>query len=59
MPYELEPRYPIVGGKLDFGFDALAAEAARARGLLSIDGPAALDWTHPCSGLMAWSLTSL
>src|SRR5688572_11278425 len=53
MQYELEPRYPIVGGKLDIGFDALAAEATRAHGLLSIDGPAALDWTHFTRALAA------
>lgn len=30
MPYELKPRYPIVGGELEIGYDALAADAARA-----------------------------
>jgi mannose-6-phosphate isomerase class I len=53
MPYELEPRYPIVGGKLDFGYDALATDATGARGLLAIDGPAALDWTRFIHELVA------
>src|SRR5687767_3491158 len=53
MPYELEPRYPIVGGNLDIGFDALAAEAPGARGLLSIDGPAAVDWARFTRALVA------
>ena len=45
MPYDLLPRYPIVGGTLEIGHDALAAEAARlAPGVLAIDGPAAFDW---------------
>jgi hypothetical protein len=45
MPYELEPRYPIVGGTLEVGYGALAAEAAAAvPGVLAIDGPATLDW---------------
>ena len=46
MPYELEPRYPIVGGTLEVGYGALASEAAGVvPGVLAIDGPAALDWT--------------
>jgi mannose-6-phosphate isomerase class I len=46
MPYEHEPRYPIVDGKLEIGYGALAADAAGvAPGVLAIDGPAALDWT--------------
>jgi mannose-6-phosphate isomerase class I len=53
MPYELEPRYPVVGGDLDIGYDALAADAARVRGVLAIDGPAALDWTRFIPALVA------
>jgi mannose-6-phosphate isomerase class I len=46
MPYELEPRYPVVGGELDIGYDALADDAShRSSGVLAIDGPGALDWT--------------
>jgi len=46
MPYELEPRYPIVDGKLEVGYGPLAAAAAGVvPGVLAIDGPAALDWT--------------
>ena len=54
MPYELEPRYTVVGGELDVGYDALAADAARVRlGVLAIDGPGALDWTGFMRGLVA------
>jgi mannose-6-phosphate isomerase class I len=54
MPYELEPRYTVVGGELDIGYDALAADAARVgMGVLAIDGPGALDWTGFMGGLVA------
>ncbi len=54
MPYELEPRYPIVDGKLEIGYGALAADAAGVvPGVLAIDGPAALDWTSFIRSLVA------
>ncbi len=54
MPYELEPRYPIVDGKLEVGYRALATEAAGVLpGVLAIDGPAALDWTTFMRSLVA------
>jgi mannose-6-phosphate isomerase class I len=54
MPYELEPRYPIVDGKLEIGFRALAADAAGVvPGVLAIDGPAALDWSSFIRSLVA------
>src|SRR5688572_5731126 len=54
MPYELEPRYPIVGGKLEIGYGALAADAAGVLpGVLAIDGPAALDWSSFIKSLVA------
>ena len=54
MPYELEPRYAVVGGELDIGYDVLAADAARVGlGVLAIDGPGALDWTVFMRGLVA------
>ena len=54
MPYDLEPRNPIVDGKLEVGYGALAADAARVvPGVLAIDGPAALDWTSFIQSLVA------
>jgi mannose-6-phosphate isomerase class I len=54
MPYELEPRYPIVGGTLEIGYRALATDAAGVvPGVLAIDGPAALDWTSFIRSLVA------
>lgn len=54
MPYELEPRYPIVGGTLEVGYGPLAAEAAGVvPGVLAIDGPAAVDWTSFIRSLVA------
>jgi mannose-6-phosphate isomerase class I len=54
MPYELEPRYPIVDGKLEIGYRALAADAAGVvPGVLAIDGPAALDWWSFINSLVA------
>jgi mannose-6-phosphate isomerase class I len=45
MSYDPNPRYPLVGGEVDHGFEALAAEVARERpGVLAIDGPATLPW---------------
>jgi mannose-6-phosphate isomerase class I len=53
VPYELEPRYPIVGGKTEIGYDALAADAVRTGGLLAIDGPAALGWKRFIGSLVS------
>ena len=53
MPYELEPRYPVVGGELEIGYEALAENAARVSGVLAIDGPGALDWTRFIEALLA------
>lgn len=54
MPYELEPRYPIVGGTLEVEYAPLAAEAAGVvPGVLAIDGPAALNWTSFIGSLVA------
>src|SRR4029453_4421627 len=45
MTYNPEPRYPLVGGEVDAGWEPLAAEVARRRPrVLAIDGPAALRW---------------
>jgi hypothetical protein len=53
MPYDLEPRYPVVGGELEIGYDALAEHAARVSGVLAIDGPGALDWARFIEALVA------
>jgi mannose-6-phosphate isomerase class I len=54
MPYEHEPRYPIVDAKLEVGYRALAADAAGVvPGVLAIDGPAALDWATFMLSLVA------
>ena len=45
MSYTATPRYPVVGGAVEAGFEPLAAAIARERpGVLAIDGPAALPW---------------
>src|SRR5687767_5739920 len=54
MHYELEPRYPILDGKLEIGYEPLAAGAAGVMpGVLAIDGPAALDWISFIRSLVA------
>jgi mannose-6-phosphate isomerase class I len=43
--YNATPKYPVVGGAVEAGFEPLAAEIARERPrVLAIDGPAALPW---------------
>jgi mannose-6-phosphate isomerase class I len=45
MSYDPSPRYPVVGGVVETGFEPLAAEIARERPrVLAVDGPAALAW---------------
>jgi mannose-6-phosphate isomerase class I len=45
MTYDPEPRYPLVGGEVQAGWEPLAAEVARRHPrVLAIDGPAALPW---------------
>src|SRR4029453_1876241 len=45
MPYDPEPRYPLVAGEVQAGWEPLAAEVARRHPrVLAIDGPAALPW---------------
>jgi mannose-6-phosphate isomerase class I len=45
MSYDANPRYPVVGGFVENGFEPLAAEIARERPrVLAVDGPAALPW---------------
>jgi mannose-6-phosphate isomerase class I len=43
--YDPEPRYSVVGGSVEVGYEAPAAElAGRAPCVVAIDGPAALEW---------------
>jgi mannose-6-phosphate isomerase class I len=45
MTYDPEPRYPLVAGEVQAGWEPLAAEVARRHTrVLAIDGPAALPW---------------
>jgi mannose-6-phosphate isomerase class I len=45
VSYDATPRYPVVDGALEAGYEPLAAEIARERPrVLAIDGPAALPW---------------
>jgi mannose-6-phosphate isomerase class I len=45
MSYDPSPRYPVVGGRIELGYDALAAELVRQRPpVVAVDGPAALEW---------------
>jgi mannose-6-phosphate isomerase class I len=45
VSYDPEPRYPVVGGEVQAGWEALAADVARRRPrVLAVDGPAALPW---------------
>jgi mannose-6-phosphate isomerase class I len=54
MSYEANPRYPIVGGTVENGFEPLAAEVALARPrVLAVDGPAALPWDALSAALLA------
>jgi len=52
VSYDPNPRYPLTGGEVQRGFDALADKVARASSrTLSIDGPAALSWADFLTGL--------
>jgi mannose-6-phosphate isomerase class I len=45
VTYDPEPRYPVAGGEVQSGYEALAADVARRRpGVLAVDGPPALPW---------------
>jgi mannose-6-phosphate isomerase class I len=45
VTYDPEPRYPVVAGGVEVGYEALAVEVARRRPrVLAVDGPAALPW---------------
>jgi hypothetical protein len=45
VTYDPFPCYPVAGGKVEFGSDALAEDLARTRPVVvALDGPAALPW---------------
>jgi mannose-6-phosphate isomerase class I len=50
MPYDLEPRYPVSGGVVEYGYAPLVAAANEAR-VIAIDGPAAAPWKRFISDL--------
>ena len=53
MSYDANPRYPVVGGAVENGLEALAAEIARERPrVLAVDGPAALPWDTLAAALV-------
>jgi mannose-6-phosphate isomerase class I len=52
VSYDANPRYPVVGGTVESGFDPLAAEIARERPrVVAVDGPAALPWDTVAAAL--------
>jgi mannose-6-phosphate isomerase class I len=52
VTYDAEPRYPVVGGHVDTGYGAPAADVARRRpDVLAIDGPAVLPWERFAAAL--------
>jgi mannose-6-phosphate isomerase class I len=54
LSYDANPRYPVVGGAVENGFDRLAADIARERPrVLALDGPAALPWDTLTTSLVA------
>jgi mannose-6-phosphate isomerase class I len=53
VSYDPNPRYPVVGGIVENGFEPLAAEIARGKpGVVAIDGPAALPWDALAASLV-------
>jgi mannose-6-phosphate isomerase class I len=52
VSYELQPRYPIIGGELEAGFGPLVrAIGSTHPRVVAIDGPAAVAWTRFIGGL--------
>ena len=44
MPYDLEPRYPVVGGAVGHGYAPLVRALDGRSQTVAIDGPAAIPW---------------
>ena len=53
MPYDLEPRYPVIGGAIDYGYETLQSDAIGGPRVIAIDGPAAAPWSRFVGDLMA------
>jgi hypothetical protein len=53
MPYGLEPRYPVTGGEIEYGYGPLVRALARESRVLAIDGPAAAPWSRFIADLAA------
>jgi mannose-6-phosphate isomerase class I len=51
MPYDLEPRYPVIGGAVEYGYTPLARALAGRAQVVAIDGPAAAPWERFISEL--------
>ena len=51
MPYDLEPRYPVIEGAVEHGYAPLASVLADRSQVIAIDGPAALSWERFIQGL--------
>jgi mannose-6-phosphate isomerase class I len=54
LSYDPNPHYGVVGGSVEVGYDALAADLARAGArVVAVDGPAALPWEQFVDALLA------
>jgi len=53
VSYDPEPSYPLSDGDLGCGYRRLVERCRRTRGVLAIDGPAALPWDRLAEGLSA------
>ena len=53
MPYDLEPRYPVTGGEIEYGYEPLVRVLRATRGVVAIDGPAAAPWDEFVARLLA------
>src|SRR4051812_25039615 len=53
MPYDLEPRYPVLGGAIEYGHEPLVRAAAAAPRVIAIDGPAAAPWSRFVADLVS------
>jgi mannose-6-phosphate isomerase class I len=52
--YNLTPRYPVVDGTVEVGYEALVADVvANGPSVIALDGPAAIDWEHLVGSLLA------
>jgi hypothetical protein len=44
MPYDLEPRYPVIDGAVEYGYAPLVRALTDRAHVVAIDGPAAAPW---------------